>query len=66
MHLLAIVMALIYAHVFFAPYQHLKRHVEASEWPAAGTALAQVRKLVGSNLLIGLVLVAIATGGRWI
>ena len=65
MHLLAIVMTLIYAHVFFAPYQRLQHHVEASDWPAAGMALAQIRKLVGTNLLVGLALVAIATGGRW-
>ena len=66
MHLLAVVMLLVYAHVFFAPYKRLQRHVDASEWPAAGEALAQIRGLVGTNLLIGLVLVAVASGGRWV
>ncbi len=65
MHLLAIVMALIYAYLFFAPYQRLQRQVDAGDWPAAGATLAQIRKLVGTNLLIGLVLVSIAAGGRW-
>ena len=65
MHLLAVAMALIYAHVFFAPYQRLQQHVDGGDWPAAAADLAQVRKLVGTNLLIGLALVAVASGGRW-
>jgi uncharacterized membrane protein len=61
---IGIVMTLIFGHVFFAPYSRLKRHVTAREWMAAGAALAQIRMLVGLNLILGLVNIAIATLGR--
>ncbi|MDX1824397.1 MAG: CopD family protein, partial [Thiohalomonadales bacterium] len=34
-------MIFIYLHVFFAPYQRLKRAVAAQDWPAGGKALGQ-------------------------
>ena len=66
MHLLAIVMSIIFAHAFLAPYRRLCRHVDTSDWPAGGKALGQIRLLVGTNLVIGLVLVVVASGGRWV
>ena len=65
MHGLGIVMLIIFAHVFFAPFRRRGRHVDAQEWPAGGKALAQVRVMVAANLAIGLALVAVASGGRW-
>ena len=59
------VMMLIFLHVFFAPFTRLKRAVAAEDWPAGGKALAQIRVLIGVNLAIGLVVVAIASGGRY-
>ncbi|WP_457787685.1 CopD family protein [Pseudomonas sp. PL-6] len=38
----------------------LRRAVEAENWPAGGEVLGRIRKVVGSNLLIGLLLVSIA------
>lgn len=38
----------------------LRKAVQAQDWPAGGEALGRMRKLVGINLLIGLVVVAIA------
>jgi len=35
--------------------------VAAEDWPAGAAALGQIRKLVGINLIVGLVLVAIAS-----
>ena len=63
---LGIVMMLIFMHVFFAPYGRLKRAVAAEDWPAGGKSLAQIRMLVGVNILIGLVVIAIASGGRFL
>ena len=60
------VMMLIFFHVFFAPFKRLKRAVAAEEWAAGGKALVQIRKLVGINLLIGLAVIAIASGGRYL
>jgi len=57
-------MIFIYLHVFFAPYQRLKRAVAAQDWPTGGKALAQIRILVGINTALGLITVVIASGGR--
>ncbi len=65
MLVLGIVMMAIFLHIFFAPYGRLKRAVAAQDWPVGGKALAQIRLLVGTNTLLGLLTVAIASGGRF-
>ncbi len=61
---LGVVMMLIFGHVFFSPYQRLKRAVSGQDWKAGGAALAQIRRLVGINLIIGLVTIAVVFAGR--
>jgi uncharacterized membrane protein len=39
--------------------------VDKSDWPEGGQQLAQIRRLIGINLVIGLALVVIATGGAY-
>ncbi len=63
---LGIVMMLIFMHVFFAPYGRLKKAVTAQDWPAGGKALAQIRRLVGINTLIGVATIAIGAGGQYL
>jgi uncharacterized membrane protein len=60
------VMMLIFLHVFFAPFKRLQRAVAAEDWPAGGRALTQIRVMIAVNLAIGLVVVAIASGGRYL
>jgi uncharacterized membrane protein len=62
---LGLIMMGIFMHVFFAPYARLRRAVAAQNWPAGGKALGQIRQLVGINTIIGLVVIAIASGGRY-
>jgi uncharacterized membrane protein len=64
MLLLGIIMMLIFAHVSFAPTRKLQRSVAAQDWPAGGAALAQIRKLIGINLILGLVTIAVVFVGR--
>ena len=61
---IGIVMILIYLHVFFALYGRLKRAVAQQDWPTAGKALAQIRKLIAVNTALGLIVVVIASAGR--
>jgi len=63
---LGIIMMLIFFHVFFAPYRRLKKAVATEDWPTGGKQLATIRKLVGINTLIGIVTVAVASGGRYL
>lgn len=61
---LGLVMMLIFAHVFFAPYKKLKRAVGAQDWKVGGMALAQIRRLIGINLGLGLLTIAVVFIGR--
>jgi uncharacterized membrane protein len=65
MQLTGIFMIGIYLHVFFAPYQGLKRAIGAGDFPAAGRHLAAIRRLIGINLVLGLITIVIATGGAY-
>lgn len=66
MLVLGIVMMLLFFHVYFGPFRRLKQAVAAEDWAAGGKKLAQIRVLVGINLVLGLVTVAIAAGGRYL
>ena len=66
MLVLGMLMMLLFAHVFFAPYKRLKRAVAAKDWTAGGAALGQIRKLIAINLSLGLVTVTVATLGKYL
>lgn len=62
---LGLIMMLIYAHIYFAPFRRLKMAVAAGQWAEGGTRLGQIRKLIGTNLVLGLLVVAVASSGRY-
>jgi uncharacterized membrane protein len=66
MLLLGLIMSGIFAYVFIAPYQKLKATVAVQDWPAGGTALDRIRQLIGTNLILGLATIAVASLGRLI
>ena len=57
-------MILLYFHVYFAPYQGLRRGVATGDWPAAAAQLARIRRIVGINTILGLIVVIVASAGR--
>ena len=61
-----IIMILVFMHVFFAPFRRLKQAVANQDWPTGGSKLAQIRVLIAINLVIGLLVSAIASGGRYL
>lgn len=63
---LGIVMILIYLHVFFAPYKRLKQAVKNENWPEGGKKLNQIRMLVGTNTVLGLIVITVAAAGRYL
>ena len=63
MQVLGLVMIAIFLHVYFAPYQRLNRAVAAQDFAAAGTYLGQIRRLIGINLILGLITIATAAWG---
>lgn len=62
---LGIVMMMLFLHVYFAPFRRLKKAVSDQTYALAAAQVDQIRKLVAVNLFIGLVVVVIATGGRY-
>jgi len=58
-----VVMMLLFAHIYFAPNKRLQRAAAARDWPAAGAAMAQIRLLVGINLILGLFTLAVGALG---
>ncbi|MGJ7566809.1 CopD family protein [Variovorax sp. RB2P76] len=61
---LAIVMAAIYVYIRASVFKALRRAVADSEWPKAASLLNTVRQLVGMNLVLGVVVFAVAIVGR--
>ncbi len=64
MLLLGYVMFALYAFLYFMPFQRMSRAVGAQDWPAAGAELNRIRQIVATNLVLGLVVVVIASGGK--
>lgn len=57
---LYLVMLALFLRVQVLQLPQLRRAIDDQDWPAGGEALGRIRRLVGSNLLVGLALVAIA------
>ena len=66
MLVLGSVMMLIFLHVYFAPFRRLRQAVAQEDWATGGKALAQIRMLVGINLLLGLATIITAAGGYYL
>ncbi|MDB5769927.1 MAG: hypothetical protein JWM42_301, partial [Burkholderia sp.] len=64
MFVIGVVMTLIFGHIFFAPYKRLQYAVGTKDWQAGGAALGQIRKMLGVNLVLGLVTIAVGMLGR--
>ncbi len=60
------IMIAIYAYVATGPYPALERAVAAEDWKAGGAALNRIRQMVGTNLILGLLTIGLATLGRYL
>ena len=63
---LGLVMMAIFLHVFFAPYMRLKKAIKTEDYQAGARNLAQIRRFVGINLLIGILVLITALGFEYI
>ncbi|NNB54846.1 CopD family protein [Pseudomonas fragi] len=57
---LYIVMMALFIRIQSLQLPELRKAVEAQEWAAGAVVMGRIRRLVGCNLIVGLVLVAIA------
>ncbi len=65
MHGIGWLMALIFLHLWFAPYKRFKAALDAGEAPEAAASLNQIRWIVTANLVLGLINAAVGASGRY-
>ena len=53
-------MMAIYAYIVAVPLRILRGGVSARDWPRAGAAMQRIRQLVAVNLVLGVVVIAVA------
>ncbi len=62
---IAWLMIALFLYLYFGPYRRLGESVSAGIWPQAAEELAKIRRIVGINLVLGLLTTVIAGGGRY-
>jgi uncharacterized membrane protein len=60
-----IVMMLLFAHLYFAPWRRFQRALDGGDVPAAARNLDQIRRIVAINLVLGLATAAVGSSGRY-
>ena len=55
---LGLLMCLIFAHIWFAPYRQLRRALAQADWAQAGQALTRIHPLVVTNFCLGWLAIA--------
>jgi len=60
-----ILMMLLFLYLYFAPWRRFSRAVETGVLQDAAASLDQIRRIVATNLVLGLVTVAAGASGRF-
>ena len=60
-----IVMALLFMHLYFGPWPRFSRAVAAGSFDQAAAQLNQIRLIVATNLVLGLITVVVGASGRY-
>lgn len=60
---LGLLMMALFAHLYFSPYRRLRQALAVGDIAGAGRRLAQIRMIVGVNLLLGLLVTVTAAAG---
>jgi uncharacterized membrane protein len=62
---IGILMMLLFFHLYFAPWSRFRSAVARQDWAEGGRQLGQIRTIVTINLVLGLIVVAIGSSGRY-
>ena len=65
MQALGILMALIFFYVYFSTYQRLQKHIMIDNYGPASRILGEMRRLFGINLFLGVIVILVASSGRY-
>jgi uncharacterized membrane protein len=62
---IGIVMMLLFMHLFFGPWRRFSNSVARGHFPEAAKRLAQIRRIVAANLVLGLLTIIVGASGRF-
>ncbi len=62
---IGIVMMLLFFHLYFAPWRRFHAAVARQDWGEGARQLGQIRTIVTVNLVLGLIVIAIGSSGRY-
>jgi uncharacterized membrane protein len=62
---IGIVMMMVFMHLFFGPWRRFSDAVERKHFPEAAKYLAQIRRIVAANLVLGLLTIIVGASGRF-
>ena len=58
-------MAAIFIYIYTIPYRRMGAALRGGELPPAGAAMALIRRLIGINLILGLLVSLVAVAGKY-
>lgn len=61
MHSIALIMVALFCYIYFLPYRQMGQALQAGDLPGAGIQLAAIRRIIGINLVLGLLTTVIGT-----
>jgi uncharacterized membrane protein len=62
---IGILMVLLFLHLFFAPWRRFGAAIAAKNFSEAGKRLGEIRRVVATNLALGLVTIVVGASGRF-
>ena len=66
MQVIGIIMVMIFLHAFFAPFRQLLKALKHENFQTAADQLAKIRRFMGINLVLGIVVLVVAGGMRYL
>ena len=64
MQALGIMMMMLFLQLYFAPWRRFSEAVSDNDFPTAAAQLAQIRRIVAINLVLGLATIVVGASGR--
>ncbi|WP_246345006.1 hypothetical protein [endosymbiont of Lamellibrachia barhami] len=58
-------MAAIFVFIYALPYRRMGEALQVGALPKAGEAMALIRRLIGTNLILGLLVTVTAVAGKY-
>jgi uncharacterized membrane protein len=65
MQAIGLLMIALFLHLYFAPWPRMRRALDAGDYKMATAQLTQIRRIVATNLALGLITIAIGASGRY-